>query len=312
MFRRVMRHVYILKGEKLKKYEFPDVVSDVEPGSANKGSKRKLPKDLITEEEVKLLANNTYNLRDRAIIMTLYDTGARIGELLLLKIGDVSFERKYARISIPFEGKTGSRSILVRACSPAISQWLLEHPNRNDRKAPLFCGIWSKKKGEPLNYPTIRKMLRETFKRAGVDKPSNPHQFRHSRATELAKIMTEAQLCQYMGWVPGSKEASTYVHLSGRDTDTAIKRMYGDEVEEEKSNHLKPIKCPRCGHVNDASNEFCGKCTLALNDKALLEYEEKQKQRGKIEELIGDRNLDEYLGDLVLKKVKEALKNNTQ
>ena len=312
MFRRMMRHVYILKGESLKHDEFPDVVEDVKPGSNKKGSKRKLPKDLLTIDKVTTLADNTLNLRDRAIIMTLYESGARIGELLLLKVGDVSFEKEFARISIPFEGKTGSRSVLVHACAPSISQWLQDHPNRTNRNAPLFCGIWSKKKGDQLNYPTVRKMLRETFKRADIDKPSNPHQFRHSRATELAKFMTEAQLCNYMGWKIGSKEAATYVHLSGRDTDKAVKKMYGYKVEEEEENHLKPIKCPRCGHVNDASNKFCGKCTLALDDKSLMEFDKQKEEAADIGLVLKKAKGNEEIKEMLRPILEDLLRESDQ
>jgi len=321
MFRRLMRHVHNLQPENKKnqlgKFEFPDVVSDIEPGSGVKKGKRKLPKDLITIDEVKQLADKTFNLRDRAIIITLYETGARIGELLLLTIGDITFEKEFARIAIPFEGKTGSRSILVHACAPSISQWLQEHPDRKNRKAPLFCGIWSKKKGDPLNYRTVRKMLHETFNRANIEKPSNPHQFRHSRATELAKFMTEAQLCQFMGWVPGSKEASTYVHLSGRDTDTAIKKMYGFKVKEEEINQLKPITCPRCNHVNDASNKFCGKCTLALDDKSLMEYDQQQEREktlggAALEDLIKTPEMEEYIGKMVYDQIQKIRNKKKQ
>ena len=37
---------------------------------------------------------------------------------------------------------------------------------------------------------------------------------------------------QYFGWVQGSKIASVYVHLSGRDVDKALLRLNGIEVEE--------------------------------------------------------------------------------
>ena len=75
-------------------------------------------------------------------------------------------------------------------------------------------------------------MLKSVAQNAGIDKPINPHHFRHSRATDLAKKLTEAQLCQYMGWIQSSKEAATYVHLSGRDMDKAILTLHGLAEEE--------------------------------------------------------------------------------
>lgn len=37
------------------------------------------------------------------------------------------------------------------------------------------------------------------------EKPVNPHHFRHSRATYLANYLTEAQMCEWFGWVHGSR-----------------------------------------------------------------------------------------------------------
>jgi hypothetical protein len=46
-----------------------------------------------------------------------------------------------------------------------------------------------------------------------------------SRATYLANYLTEAQMCAWFGWVPGSRVPGRYVHLSGRDIDQAYVSM---------------------------------------------------------------------------------------
>ena len=73
--------------------------------------------------------------------------------------------------------------------------------------------------------------------------------------------------------------AATYVHLSGRDTDEAIQRIYGvkNKVEEEKS-VLSPKKCPRCNEINEASARFCRKCWLPLDVKTAIEVEKRRKR----------------------------------
>jgi len=99
-----------------------------------------------------------------------------------------------------------------------------------------------------MKYRAIRKTLSEIFKRAGVDKPSNPHHFRHSRATFLASKFTESQLCEWFGWVQGSDRPATYVHMSGRDIDADYARLHGIEDEgNPKESKLSPRDCPRCG-----------------------------------------------------------------
>jgi len=87
-------------------------------------------------------------------------------------------------------------------------------------------------------------ILKSVAQKAGIDKPINPHHFRHSRATDLAKKLTEAQLCQYMGWIQSSREAATYIHLSGRDMDKAILTLHGLAEEETEEEHSKKSNAP--------------------------------------------------------------------
>lgn len=258
------------EGHSFSKYEYPDEVKWINTGK--KQNKKKLPQELLNIEDVKKLAENTNNLRDRAFILLLYESGGRIGEILNIKIKDIEND-KYGSL-ITLSGKTGPRKIRVIAASPAVSNWLLEHSNRQNKNAFLFCGIWGKKRGEEIGYNTISKMLKKTAEKANINKPVNPHHFRHSRATELAKSFTESQLCEYLGWVQGSKEAATYVHLSGRDMDSAILKMHGiiDEEEEEKSK-FRTITCPRCKTINDPSAKFCSQCSLGLDLQTVMNFE---------------------------------------
>jgi len=264
------------EGQELDKRQYPNEVKWIT--ITMKKQRKKLPKELLSIEEIKKLANNTNNLRDRCLILMLYESGARIGELLNLKIKDVEFDKYGAKIAL--DGKTGCRTIRIISSAPAISNWLLDHPKRQNKNAYLFCGIWSKKRGEELGYQTIRMMLIEAAGKAEINKPINPHHFRHSRATELAKKFTEAQLCEYMGWVQGSQEAAIYVHLSGRDMDKAVLEMYGLAEEEEDEEKFKTIECTRCGMKNDPGARFCSGCSLSLDLKTLMETEKDAKSLG--------------------------------
>jgi len=246
MLRIFIRYIREQGGEVFGKYEYPEEVKWITPGG--KSRRKHLPKELFTVEEIKKLANHTDNLRDRCLIMMLYETGCRIGELQQIQIKDIDFDKYGALITV--YGKTGARRIRIIASAPSISNWLQEHPDRGNKNKYLFCGIWTNR-GEMMQYRYINKLLREIGKRAGIDKPMNPHHFRHSRATELAKKLTEAQLCQYMGWIIGSKEARTYVHLSGRDIDKTILSLHGFKQLDKEEEKFKIIICPRCSLKND-------------------------------------------------------------
>ncbi len=98
-----------------------------------------------------------------------------------------------------------------------------------------------------IKHEDVYSMLRKVSKRAGITRRIYPHLFRHTRATILASKITEAPLEAQMGWVPGTKQMATYVHLSGKQTDMAILKAYGVEIKDNAIAEPMPVKCPRCG-----------------------------------------------------------------
>lgn len=211
--------------------ECPKIVSWIK----NKEPKNNiLPEELVTEQDVLKLIENAKYVRDKAFIYLLYESGARIGEILTLRIKHVSFGDPISSILV--DGKTGQRRIPIVMSSPFLHNWLVGHPLKDDPNAL----VWVKsndRKGtfrrqgnrsvfRELSYSSIKKILKQTFETAQINKRYNPHAFRHSRATYLAKHLTEAQLKQFFGWTQASDMASRYVHLSGRDIDETIKRLY--------------------------------------------------------------------------------------
>ncbi len=307
--KRLMKFVKQLEGKRFFKGRYPLEVEWI--NTSMKKTKKKLPKELLSIDDVKLLAEKTFNLRDKAFILFLYETGCRIGEAFNIKIKDIDSDEYGARITLM--GKTGARKIRIIASAPAVSNWVKHHPIQNDKNVWLFCSINHSSLGNQGEYAYYNKLLREARKRTNITKPVNPHHFRHSRATELAKKLTEAQLCAYMGWVPGSKEAATYVHLSGRDTDNAILALHGLHEEETEKDNFTPIECPRCSLKNEPGAKFCSGCSLGLDEKSIIEFDQ-QKEREQLlggtamDELLKNPEMEKYIGNMVTKQVQELIK----
>ncbi len=253
-----------------------------------KKSEEKLPEELLTEEDIQKMVNAVNDIRDKALIITLYESGARIGEIASLKIKQVHFDEQGTVLII--KGKTGMRRVRLIASDPYLRQLVNNHPAKDDPEAPL----WIKKNSkeiEPLDYAAISKIIKRAAKKAGIKKRVHAHMFRHSRATFLAKYLTEAQLCQYFGWTMGSEMASVYVHLSGRDMDEAILGLYGFKVEKEPVAKNIPKECPRCGYKNPSDAKFCSNCGLALSVEAIREVEEKEKLVKRLLKLLEDEEI---------------------
>lgn len=248
-----------------------------------------VPEDLITREDLKILIESSTSDRDRCIIALLYESGVRIEELLNLKIKDVDFQSDPVKIFVDARKTKTKRKIPIVESVPYITRWLNSHPDRKP-ESPLFvnCG---KHRGKKLDRRSVYAFMRRLKEKLNNGKKMYPHLFRHSRATELANHLTEAQMNSFFGWRHGSRMPSVYVHLSGRDIDNAILNIYGKRKKEENiPERLKTEICPRCGQSNLSTDTFCLRCGLPLDEKTRLEFAERmsnmQPIMNKIEELI--------------------------
>ena len=257
--------------------EYPKTVSWIK--TTVKNGRSKLPEELLTIEDVKKIIESADNLRDKALIAVLYESGCRIGEIGSLKLKHVQFDKLGCQIIV--DGKTGSRRIRLINASPYLASWMENHPARNNQDPPLWLNIHAKD-NETIMYKNFCRIITIASKKAGIRKKVNPHAFRHARATHLANHLTEAQMKVYFGWTQSSDMASVYVHLSGRDIDNALLKLNGIKVdEEEKKNDnesLKPKPCSRCTTINPATGKFCQRCGLPLDMKSAIELDEQNKQ----------------------------------
>lgn len=256
----------------------------------------KLPEELISEDEIKRMADAATKPRDKAMIQVLYESGCRIMELLTIQLKNVEFDDFGAIIRVT--GKTGDRRIRLVASSPALALWMDFHPYKDDPEAYLWSRYLDRKAMDklPLHYSVTKKLICSIATKAGVRKKITPHLFRHSRATALANKLTEAQMKEYFGWVQGSDMASVYVHLSGRDVDNAILDVYGlrkkGTTEAEK---FHPINCKRCATENSPGSKFCTSCGLSLITEPRPSEVQPQKPNDLMRKLMQDGEFKEIM-----------------
>lgn len=239
-----------LSKDLLKEFEF----------KPSKNNKR--PEDLLTPDEVQQLMDHCTNERDRVLISLLYDSGCRISELLTMKKTDVRFDDHGMMISVV--GKTGYRQVYVLGKSvPLLKKWLQSHPGK-DKDDYVFCMIGNPK--ESMSYAFVRKLLKNAAAKAEINKRIHPHLFRHTRASILATQITEAPLESQMGWIHGSRQAQTYVHLSGDQQKNAILKSYG-LIKVDKTIDTQLKNCPGCGNEIPIESEYCPFCYVEFPNK---------------------------------------------
>ena len=167
---------------------------------------------LVRPHEVSALMNTAKHPRTQALIAVLFESGCRKGELVGLRVGDVSFGKNYAEIRVL--GKTGERTIPLVRSIKYLKAWMEAHPDPRPN-APLFATIVSGSIRR-MSIKTPNRLLYDLCERADLRRIT-PHMLRHTRLTELArKGLGDYQLKSFAGWTPDSKMAARYIHLSGR------------------------------------------------------------------------------------------------
>ncbi len=226
------------------------------------------PGDMLTEQEIETLLDHTINARDKAFLSILAETGARIGEVGTLQIKDIILDDKGALIFLT--GKTGQRRVRICKYARYVADWLALHPQKNNTECPVWVQGNISAGIRQLSYRSLNKALRAIGKRAGIEKRVNPHNFRHARATHLGNgKLNEFQLSKYLGWIPGSKMARTYIHLSDKAVNDQILIMNGIPPEADQQT-LPPQICTYCHAVNLNTAETCHKCHTPLCNLSAL------------------------------------------
>lgn len=139
------------------------------------------PVPLVTEDQMNALLKQEsrtpfLTVRNRAMLMILWDCGVRVGELCSLTLEDIDFERKMLTV----RGKTGERSIpFGRATGVALRRYLRRRPTHT------HAGLSSTFVGNhgAVSEAAVALMLKHYGKQAGFH--LHPHMFRHSWVDSL-------------------------------------------------------------------------------------------------------------------------------
>lgn len=281
---------------------YPECVRWMRP----RRSKRRVPVNyILSEKDIIRLIEALEHPRDRAILAVLYDSALRASELADLKIQNVMRDQYGIALILNPDGvnhKTGERRLRLINSVPYLNSWMELHPHKDDPEAPLWVSLSKNRYGDPAGYKAVYYTVRNARKRANFKRKVTPHLLRHSRLTELAKVLTEAELKVFAGWEAGSDMAAVYVHLSGEDVDRKLlehaEKIPDGEKETPETSPLLPRTCPRCGHENEATGRFCSNCSMALDIETARELDRELKNE--------DEMLDAFLHDPRTRAVAKA------
>lgn len=175
----------------------------------------RLPSVLSAAEVEALLAapgaETPLDLRDAAMLETLYSAGLRASELCSLSINDVNLEVGYLTVI----GKGRKQRIVPIG---AVAREKIEEYLRKGRRALDRRGVTDRlflnPRGRALSRVGLWKVIKRHALRAGITKPISPHKLRHSFATHLLEHGADLRAVQAMLGHADISTTQIYTHVN--------------------------------------------------------------------------------------------------
>jgi len=189
-------------------------------------TRRKLPEVLSVEETIKLIESPDttapLGIRDRAMLEFAYATGARVSELVSIKLQNIFFDEDIVRITgkgskeriVPF-GHIAKEKVLdyLNNVRPALSKGL--------SRGVLFLNV----RGAPLSRMGFWKILHKYVILSGIVKHTSPHTLRHSFATHLLEGGADIRVIQELLGHASISTTEIYTHID-REFIKEVHRTY--------------------------------------------------------------------------------------
>jgi site-specific recombinase XerD len=162
--------------------------------------------------------------RDRVMLATLYNTGARVSEITALRAGDVLTAPRHA-VQLHGKGRKQRAIPLWPATATALRDWITDNDLPPD--APAFPN----RGGRPMTRSGVADRLARAVTAATGDcptlhgQPVSPHTLRHSTAMHLLQSGTDITVIAL--WLGHADPATTHQYLAA---DLATKQAALDRL----------------------------------------------------------------------------------
>jgi len=249
------------------------------------------PSEVLTPDEVVTIAEKAGERREmyKVIILSLFESCARVNELLHLKKGDIQFhsvtdkEAHRKLIATLYfkrsKGNVPKQPVTLIMFASELKRYVNNH--HGDSQSWLFPSPYDS--NNPITKDTVQYVLWHAGERLGVKKRLYPHWLRHSGLSFFAnsKNYNEQLLMWRAGWT-NTAMARRYIHSGAELEEQAYLQRMGYQVEEKEEKRILPKTCPHCQAINPYTNTNCDFCAMPLD---LEEYKKEIEKKRKITEL---------------------------
>ncbi|MBL7021913.1 tyrosine-type recombinase/integrase [Patescibacteria group bacterium] len=183
--------------------------------------------DRLLHAPLKTENKRIIQIRDKAILETLFATGLRVSELVALKRDSVNLKRDEFTV----RGK-GDKPRIVFLSNHA-KHWIGEYLKiRQDIEPYLFVAHDRASKARednarPLTSRSVQRLVEKYSKVAGITKKVTPHTMRHSYATDLLQGGADIRSVQSMLGHSSITTTQIYTHVTNQQLRDIHKAFHG-------------------------------------------------------------------------------------
>ncbi len=168
--------------------------------------------NFITPDEVTMMIEAAYSIRNAFVISLLYSSGIRLSELIQLDRDSI----KNRSFTVVGKGNKIRICFIDQRTEYLMDQYL---SSRNDCSEALVISNVYK---ERISRTNVQLLVKNTARRAGLTKKVTPHTMRHSFATNFARNNGNMRyLCRLLGHSTMTTTMA-YTHV----TDNDLKSQY--------------------------------------------------------------------------------------
>jgi site-specific recombinase XerD len=163
--------------------------------------------EVLSRAEVFSMISSIINQKHKFILVLLYSTGLRRGELLKLKLGDIDRDN----MKIWVRGGKGNKDRYVQLGKNALKV-LNEYLELYNPRDYLIEG-----RREQYSASSIAALIRTAAEKAGIEKNVTPHIFRHSYATHMLEDGIDTRFIQELLGHESIKTTQIYSHVTNNN-----------------------------------------------------------------------------------------------
>jgi len=185
---------------------------------------KKLPDTLSFYEIEQLIGaldlSKNENIRNKAMLETLYSCGLRVSELIQLRVSHIYFDVEFIRVI----GK-GNKERLVPIGREAIKHIQIYMDfirNKLNIEEKYQDFLFLNRSGKPLSRVMVFYIIKQLAEQINLQKKISPHTFRHSFATHLIEGGADLRAVQQMLGHASITTTEIYTHLDQEYLRTSL------------------------------------------------------------------------------------------